>query len=250
MMQPKLVIDHVSKQFGEVSALEDISLTLEQNEFMSIVGRSGCGKSTLLSIIGGLEEPSSGQVFVDGREVTGPGRDRGVVFQRPTLLPWLSALANIEFALQPLPKRERRSTALHYLDQVGLTQFADAYPAELSGGMQQPVALARSLSYQPDILLMDEPFGALDALTRRVMQELLTEIWEHNKLTVVLVTHDIEEAIYTSDRVLVMTARPGRVHADIAIELARPRMPAVSVEDTFREYYADLLGMIEIGTFG
>lgn len=246
--QPKLVINHVSKTFGTVTALGDISLTLQQNEFVSLVGRSGCGKSTLLSIVAGLEDPTSGHVFVDGNEVTEPGRDRGVVFQRPTLLPWLTALGNVEFALKPLPRQERRDTAMHYLEQVGLTQFAQAYPAQLSGGMQQRVSLARSLSYQPEILLMDEPFGALDALTRRVMQELLTEIWERNKLTVILVTHDIEEAVFTSDRVVVMSARPGRIHADVPIALDRPRLPEATTTDTFRGYYSELLGMIELGT--
>jgi len=244
--QTRVHISGLTKEFGEVTALNQIDLSLDENEFVSVVGRSGCGKSTLLSIIAGLEYPTEGTVLVDGEEVIGPGRDRGVVFQSATLLPWLTALGNVEFALrdEPMTKVARRDIAREYLNLVSLTGFEDAHPAQLSGGMQQRVALARSLSYNPSILLMDEPFGALDALTRREMQELLTQVWEKHKLTVMLVTHDIEEAVFTSDRVIVMTRRPGHIMADVPIELERPRHPSMIVSQKFREYYGELLGMI------
>jgi NitT/TauT family transport system ATP-binding protein len=213
---------------------------------VSLVGVSGCGKSTLLSIIAGLQDPDEGTVVAGGRPVTGPGRDRGVVFQQATLLPWLTARKNVEFALaaEPLTRAERTAVALEHLALVGLTGFEDAYPAQLSGGMQQRVALARSLSYRPEILLMDEPFGALDALTRRDMQELLTAVWETHRLTVLFVTHDIEEAVFISDRVVTMTPRPGRIHADVAIPLARPRTAATLTDPAYHQLADELLTTI------
>jgi NitT/TauT family transport system ATP-binding protein len=229
MSAPKVEIQGVSKEFVDrkrvVHALDGATLSLADNEFVSLVGTTGCGKSTLLSIVAGLQEPSSGEVLVDGEPVDGPGRDRGVVFQTYTLFPWLTARENVEFALREegLPRAERRSRALEQLQLVGLEQFADAHPNQLSGGMKQRVAIARALSYRPSILLMDEPFGALDALTRQLMQELLTRVWEQHRLTVLFVTHDVEEAVYISDRVLVMTNRPGRIKAEIKVDLPRPR---------------------------
>jgi NitT/TauT family transport system ATP-binding protein len=226
---PKLRIAGLGKVFatrrGPVTALDGADLEIAENEFVTLVGTSGCGKSTLLSIVAGLTEPSSGVVEVDGRPVQGPGRDRGVVFQQYTLFPWLSARKNVEFALrgEELSRTEQRTRADELLTLVGLDEFADAQPRELSGGMQQRVAIARALSYRPGLLLMDEPFGALDALTRGVMQELLTDIWERHRLTVLFVTHDVEEAVFISDRVLVMTNRPGRIKDEIRVPLPRPR---------------------------
>ena len=244
---PKVEVANVTKQFGEVTALSDISLTLGQNEFVSVVGASGCGKSTLLSVIAGLEAPTAGSASLGGYVLTGPGRDRGVVFQSATLLPWLSALGNVEFALrgeEGLTKKQRIDRAREVLAQVGLDGFEDKFPSQLSGGMQQRVALARSLSYGPEVLLMDEPFGALDALTRRTMQELLTQVWEKHRMTVMLITHDIEEAVFTSDRVIVMTPRPGRIRAEIPIELDRPRHADLIGTPAFHSYYTEILALI------
>ena len=238
---PKIAVRGVGKVFptrkGEVRALEGADLEIAENEFVSIVGTSGCGKSTLLNILAGLDEPTTGEALVDGRPVAGPGRDRGVVFQSYTLFPWMTARQNVEFALrgERLSRAERRARADEQLDLVGLSDFADAHPKQLSGGMKQRVAIARSLSYRPSVLLMDEPFGALDALTRRQMQELLTSVWESHRLTVLFVTHDVDEAIYVSDRVLVMTNRPGRIKEEIAIDLARPRTPDILTSEPFLE---------------
>ena len=218
-----------------VEALSSVSIILPENEFVSIVGTSGCGKSTLLSIVAGLIEPTEGDVLVDGRRISGPGRDRGVVFQSYTLFPWLTARANVEFALRAenLTKAARRRVANEHLELMGLSRFADAYPRQLSGGMKQRVAIARSLCYRPQILLMDEPFGALDAQTRLLMQELLTRIWESHRLTVLFVTHDVDEAVFISDRVIIMTNRPGRIKDEVAIDLPRPRRPEVQETPAF-----------------
>ncbi|WP_036961954.1 ABC transporter ATP-binding protein [Pseudoclavibacter soli] len=241
-------VENVTKQFGDVTALQDVSLTLHDNEFVSIVGQSGCGKSTLLSIIAGLEPSTSGVVTVGGGEIVGPGRDRGVVFQSATLLPWLTVTDNVMFALKGEPdlsKADAREITAEYLHLVGLDGFGDKFPNQLSGGMQQRVALARSLSYKPRVLLMDEPFGALDALTRRSMQELLTRVWEQHKLTVMLITHDIEEAVYTSDRVVIMSNRPGTIKREVPVDLPRPRGKEVLISDHFRDLYADILSEFE-----
>ncbi|MGE0066503.1 MAG: ABC transporter ATP-binding protein [Solirubrobacterales bacterium] len=227
--EAKVEIRGLRKEFGEgkspVVALDGIDLTLEDNEFVCLVGTSGCGKSTLLSILAGLERATAGEVVVGGEIVDGPGRDRGVVFQSYTLFPWMTALQNVEFGLrgEPGSRGERREIAREHLQLVGLERFADAYPKQLSGGMKQRVAIARALSYRPSVLLMDEPFGALDALTRQMMQELLTRVWEQHRLTVLFVTHDVEEAVYVSDRVLVMTNRPGRLKQELVNPLPRPR---------------------------
>ena len=226
---PKVRIAGLGKSFrgdrGTVVALDGVTLDIGENEFVSLVGTSGCGKSTLLSILAGLESHDRGTLTVDGHPITGPGRDRGVVFQSYTLLPWLTALGNVEFALQAagIAKGTVRAVAQEHLALVGLTGFADAYPSQLSGGMKQRVAIARALSYRPKMLLMDEPFGALDALTRHHMQELLARIWERHRLTVLFVTHDVEEAVYMSDRVAVMSNRPGRIKTIIPVDLPRPR---------------------------
>ena len=228
-MTDKLVVTGLGRTFytdrGETVALAGVDLTVGENEFVALVGTSGCGKSTLLSIVAGLDAATSGSVTLDGRPVDGPGLDRGVVFQTNTLLPWLTALGNVEFALREAgsPRPEARHAAREHLALVGLSDFADAYPSELSGGLKQRVAIARALSYRPDVLLMDEPFGALDALTRHHMQELLTGIWEKHRLTVLFITHDVEEAVYLSDRVAVMTNRPGRIKTVVPVDLPRPR---------------------------
>lgn len=234
----RLEIRAVTKIFEArrpIEALRSVSTVLLENEFVSIVGTSGCGKSTLLSIVAGLLEPTEGEVFVDGRRVVGPGRDRGVVFQSPTTFPWLTARANVEFALrgENLTKAERRRIADEHLELVGLAGFADAYPRQLSGGMKQRVAIARSLCYRPKILLMDEPFGALDAQTRLLMQELLIRIWESHRLTVLFVTHDVDEAVFISDRVVVMTNRPGQIKEEVVVDLPRPRRPEVQETPAF-----------------
>jgi NitT/TauT family transport system ATP-binding protein len=226
----------VTKRFDgrpPVEALSPIDLDLAENEFVSLVGTSGCGKSTLLGIVAGLVEPTTGQVQVDGAPISGPGRDRGVVFQQYTLFPWLTARQNIEFALDGVGRAERRRIADEHLELVGLRAFADAWPRQLSGGMKQRVAIARALCYRPRILLMDEPFGALDAQTRLLMQELLTRIWESHRLTVLFVTHDVEEAVTISDRVLVMSNRPGRIKEEVPTPLPRPRTLALQETPDF-----------------
>lgn len=244
--QTEVRVSGLSKQFGEVQALEDISLSLAHNEFVSVVGASGCGKSTLLSIIAGLSEPTSGDVLINGEEITGPGRDRGVVFQGFTLFPWLTAQGNVEFALreEPMNKRERAEVARQHLALVGLDGFEAHFPSQLSGGMQQRVSIARSLAYRPRILLMDEPFGALDALTRREMQGLLTQIWEQHRLTVMMITHDIDEAIITADKVVVMSRRPGRIRAELPVPLERPRKPEMASLPEFRDLFTTILHMV------
>lgn len=247
MSTAKLSVQGVTKVFegeGEqVVALDGVSFDIGEKEFVSIIGTSGCGKSTMLTIIAGLDEATEGEVLLDGHEVTGPGRDRGVVFQTYTLFPWMTVQKNVEFALRG-SKQECTEVAREHLELVGLEQFADAYPRQLSGGMRQRVAIARSLSYKPEVLLMDEPFGALDAQTRQLMQELLMRIWEEHKLTVLFITHDIDEAVFLSDRVLVMTARPGQIKKDIQIGVDRPRVFEALSTPEFFEYKAELLEQV------
>jgi NitT/TauT family transport system ATP-binding protein len=205
-------------------ALQGLSIDIKAGEFLTLVGPSGCGKSTVLDLIAGLAKPSAGALTIDGRPITGPGLDRSVVFQQYTLLPWRTAQANIEFALEAkggLSKAQRVERARTYLELVGLTDFARRYPHELSGGMKQRVAIARSLSYQPEVLLMDEPFGALDAQTRERLQEELVSIWQRTGTTVVFITHDIDEAVFLGQRVAVMSSRPGRIEEVIDIDLDR-----------------------------
>ncbi len=222
--QTFLVRGDDDRRLREFVALDDLSLDIRPGEFLTLVGPSGCGKSTVLDLIAGLTQPTSGTLTVDGRAITGPGLDRSVVFQQYTLLPWRTAQANVEFALEAkgdLGKAERAERARTYLELVGLDDFGNRYPHELSGGMKQRVAIARSLSYQPEVLLMDEPFGALDAQTRERLQEELVSIWERTGTTVVFITHDIEEAVFLGQRVAVMSARPGRIKEIIDIRLDR-----------------------------
>ncbi len=250
MSAPKLVITGLGKTFrgdrGDVIALDGVDLEIGENEFVSLVGTSGCGKSTLLSILAGLENHDAGSLTLDGKPIKGPGLDRGVVFQSYTLLPWLTTLGNVEFALQAAgkPRKEARDIARAHLSLVGLDGFADRFPSELSGGMKQRVAIARALSYRPNMLLMDEPFGALDALTRHHMQELLARIWEQHRLTVLFVTHDVEEAVYMSDRVAVMSNRPGRIKRIIPIDLPRPRTYEMTGSAEFGRLQREVLAEI------
>lgn len=249
-MQAKLVIDKVDKLFksgnGKVAALEQTSFTIGEGEFVTILGPSGCGKSTILRIVAGLEEPTSGHVYLDGKEIIGPGPDRGMVFQSYTLYPWLTVEDNISFGLKLKGKSpaECRETAHHYLDLIGLTGFEKHYPIQLSGGMKQRVAIARALANEPEILLMDEPFGALDAQTRSVMQEILLKAWEESKKTILFITHDVEEAIFLADSVYVMTARPGRLKKNIPVPLPRPREYNVKTHPTFLALKEELLSLI------
>ncbi len=226
-------IQGVSKSFhkaskngvAELKALADVSLTIRENEFVSIIGPSGCGKTTLLKIIDGLIPCDSGKIAIDGKPVTAPGPDRAVVFQSFALLPWRTVLANVEFSLElrQVPKEERAKTAREHLRRVGLAEFENHYPHELSGGMQQRAGLARALAVNPEILLMDEPFGAVDAQTRQLLQEELLQLWQRERKTVIFVTHSMDEAVYLSDRVVVMTPRPGTVAEILDVPLPRPR---------------------------
>ncbi|MET8453180.1 ABC transporter ATP-binding protein [Streptomyces sp. NPDC005209] len=203
------------------TALDGIDLDIAAGEFVVLVGPSGCGKSTLLDLLGGLARPTSGQILLDGRPVTGPGLDRGVVFQQYALLPWRTARGNVEFGLEATgtPRRDRAARAREFLDLVGLSGFEDRHPHELSGGMRQRVAIARSLAYDPDVLLMDEPFAALDAQTRESLQDELLRIWQRTGKTVVFITHGIDEAVYLGQRVAVMTSRPGRIKRIVPVSL-------------------------------
>lgn len=223
MTSVKISFQQVRKEFvvrGEgggpsdrFTALEDITLDVRFGEFLALVGPSGCGKSTLLDLLGGLTTPTSGRILLDGRPIEGPARDRGIVFQQYALFPWRTAAQNVEFGLDiaGLKARQRREIARHYLDLVGLTAFADRYPHELSGGMKQRVAIARSLTYDPEVLLMDEPFAALDAQTRETLQGELLRIWRATGKTIIFITHGIDEAVVLGQRVAVMTSRPGRI---------------------------------------
>lgn len=231
-MQPDiLVANNVCKTFfdpvrGEdVEALRDVCIAVRHQEFVSVIGPSGCGKSTFLRIVAGLDRPTRGDILVSGRPVTGPGADRGMVFQEYALLPWKTTQTNVEFGLRlkGMPKDERARIAKRYIDLVGLSGFENKYPHHLSGGMRQRAAVARALANNPAVLLMDEPFAAVDAMTRQRLQEELTTISATEKMTVLFVTHAIEEAVFLSDRVVVLSGRPGRVVTDVKIDLARPR---------------------------
>ncbi|MEV6648538.1 ABC transporter ATP-binding protein [Amycolatopsis sp. NPDC051371] len=214
-------IRSVTKTFGALTALDDVSLDVADGTFLSLVGPSGSGKSTLLDLLGGLTTPTSGEILIDGEPVRGPGLDRGVVFQQYALFPWRTARANVEFGLEggPLGKRQRAERAREYLALVGLSGFEDRYPHELSGGMKQRVAIARSLAYDPAVLLMDEPFAALDAQTREQLQDELLRIWRRTGKTIVFITHGIDEAVYLGQRVAVLTSRPGRLKAVVDVDL-------------------------------
>ena len=213
---------------GRVLAVKDVSFSVPPSEFLCVLGPSGCGKTTILNMLAGFFSPTSGEILIDGRGADGAGKDRGVVFQDfAQLFPWRTALRNVEFGLEVrgMPRDERRETALGFLRLVQLEKFADAYPHQLSGGMQQRVAIARALAYNPGVLLMDEPFAALDAMTREEMQKQLTEVWQKTRKTVVYITHNVTEAVYLADEVLVLAAHPGTVKARLRLDLPRPRDP-------------------------
>jgi NitT/TauT family transport system ATP-binding protein len=245
-----LEVRGLGKTFGDkhnaVTALTDINFKVHRREFVTVIGPSGCGKSTLIRILAGLETPTEGSVLLDGKPVSGPGPDRGMVFQGYTLFPWLTVKQNILFGLQMQHATASRaeSEALQWIDLVGLSRFADAYPGQLSGGMKQRVAIARALAAQPRILLMDEPFGALDAQTRAKMQRYLMEIWRNIDITIVFITHDLTEALYLADRVLVLDAHPGRVHEFMEVPVARPRSESQFSEPPFiaaREHVGSII---------
>jgi len=246
----KLHIHNVSKTYHsddqEVLAIDEIDLKIKNQEFATILGPSGCGKSTLLRIVAGLIKPTKGIVRLDGNMITRPGQDRGMVFQSYTLFPWLTVTENIQFGLEisGMPKAKQEQIAQEFVEKVGLKGFEKTYPRGLSGGMKQRVAIARALANNPAILLLDEPFGALDAQTRALMQELLTQIWEELHKTILFVTHDVEEAIFLSDRVFIMTARPGKIKAEIDISLERPRSYEIKATESFLNLKKQALALI------
>lgn len=239
--RPKIDFRDVNRLYEvnkrEFHAVRDVDLSIGDNEFVTLVGPSGCGKSTLLNMAGGLDEPSSGSVLVDGEAVRGPGPDRGVIFQQYALFPWLTVRKNVEFGLKVarVPTAERRRRAQEVIDLVGLADFADSLPKTLSGGMKQRCAIARAYAVNPNLLLMDEPFGALDALTRVRMQEQLLETWSKQRRTVLFVTHDVDEAVYLANRVVVMAARPGRIKEIIDVPLPYPRAEDMRLSPEFTE---------------
>ena len=237
----KVKIDHVEKIYdgrqGKMIALNGVDLDIYENEFICVVGPSGCGKSTLLNIIAGLLEPSSGAVYVNGKKVEGTGTERGVVFQQYALFPWLTVLKNVMFGLKlkGMGDEEAKELAMKYIKMVQLEDFVDSYPKELSGGMKQRVAIARAYAVNPSLLLMDEPFGALDAQTRTQLQTELLKTWEEEKKTCFFITHDVEEAILLSSRVVVMSARPGRIKEVIDIDIPYPRNQETKMLPRFTE---------------
>ena len=244
---PKMEVRELFKSYPvhgkPMVVLQNINLQLYPREFVSIVGSSGCGKSTLLSIIAGLVSPSAGQVLVDGKPVAGPGSDRGMVFQHYTLYPWLTVAQNVAFGLQfrKMPKLEQRERVAYFLEVVGLSQFANAHPKQLSGGMKQRVAIARALANEPAVLLMDEPFGALDAQTKEQMQQFLQRLWEQTHITVMMITHDVEEAIFLSERIYVMSARPGCIKNEITVNLPEHRELDLKLAPEFVNIKRDIL---------
>jgi NitT/TauT family transport system ATP-binding protein len=253
-MERILVASHLSRRFrtrngAAVQALDDVSLTVGENDFVCIIGPSGCGKSTLLRIIAGLETPDTGQVMFRGQPVTRPDPEIGMVFQEYSLFPWLQAVDNVAAgrAFAGTGKKKRRALAAHYLDVVSMSEFAHAYPHELSGGMRQRVAIARAFANDPQILLMDEPFGSLDAHTRILLQKELLRIWQSHRKTVLFVTHSVDEAIYLADRIVIMSTWPGRVREIIDVDMARPRRRS---DAAFGRMADHLLHLLEIEVTG
>ena len=252
MIKNILQVRGVERRFasatGSTLALQATDLDVAENDFITILGPSGCGKSTLLRIVAGLDRQTAGEVMLDGRRIAGPGADRGMVFQSYTLFPWLTVLDNVCFGLRErgLPRDQQLDIAHSFLLKVGLKGFANHYPKQLSGGMQQRTALARALANNPRMLLMDEPFGALDHQTRELMQELLQGIWEAEQKTVLFVTHDIDEAVFMGTRVVVMSARPGRIKLDRVVPLAHPRHYAVKTTPAFMELKAELTEAVRV----
>lgn len=241
MAAPKIVFDSVSCAFllkGQAfQAVRELSLTIDDGEIVTLVGPSGCGKSTLMNMVAGLQEPTGGRVLVDGKSVHGPGPERGVIFQQYALFPWLTVAQNVAFGLEikRVPAAERAATVARCLDLVGLSMFADALPKTLSGGMKQRCAIARAYAVDPSVLLMDEPFGALDALSRVTLQDQLLQTWSRDRRTILFITHDVDEAVFLAHRVVVMAARPGRVHRVIPIDLPFPRDESLRLSPAFRD---------------
>ena len=246
----KLKIDNVYKEYegrnGKTVALNGVNLDIAENEFICVVGPSGCGKSTLLNIIAGLLEPTSGTVSLDGKVIEGTGVERGVVFQQYALFPWRTVLKNVMFPLEmkKTPKAEAEAIARKYIKAVGLEGFEHSYPKELSGGMKQRVAIARAYAADPEVLLLDEPFGALDAQTRVQLQTELLETWEHEKKTCFFITHDVDEAIILAQRVIIMSARPGRIKTIIDINLPYPRTQDLKMQKEFLDLKAQIWGEV------
>lgn len=246
----KVEIRDLVKKFqtrnGEVVALNGVDLSIQDKEFVCVVGPSGCGKSTLLNMIGGLDAPTSGEILVDGKEVDGPSPKRGIVFQQYALFPWLTVEKNVQFGLklQGMSRERMGQVTEKYLRAVGLENFAHSYPKELSGGMKQRVAIARAYAVNPEVLLMDEPFGALDAQTRVQLQTELLETWEHEQKTCFFITHDVEEAIILAQRVVIMSARPGRVKDIVDIDIPYPRDQATKMSPRFLELKNDIWGQV------
>jgi NitT/TauT family transport system ATP-binding protein len=248
---PRLQVDKVSLSYrkpdgGTFTALQEVSFEVPDQQFAVLVGPSGCGKSSLLYLTAGLAEPTSGEIYVGGQQVEGPGADRGMVFQSYTLFPWLTVRQNVEFGLKRrgMPAAQRKDIVDYYVNEVGLSGFADNYAKQLSGGMMQRVAIARALANDPQILLMDEPFGALDSQTRLQMQQLLLRVWGNSKKTVLFVTHDIDEAILLGDRVYVMGARPGRIKQILDVPIERPRNLDMVMERSFIEMKREIFGLL------
>ena len=242
MSENILCVKNIKKSFGGVHALKGVDLTIKKGETHCLAGENGCGKSTILRLIAGLIRPTTGEIRLGGKPIVGAGPDRGMVFQKATLFPWLTVEKNVSFSLR-MQKKQDKELVEHMLKMVGLEDFRKDYPHQLSGGMAQRVALVRSLINHPDILLLDEPLGALDAFTRMNMQDEILNIWREQKQTVVMVTHDVEEAIYMGTRVLVMEPRPGRVKADIPIELAEPKQRD---SEEFQAYRNRILKMLDL----
>ncbi|MDB5801135.1 MAG: sulfonate transporter ATP-binding protein [Rhodocyclales bacterium] len=231
---------------SRVEAVKSVSLTVNPGEFVSVIGPSGCGKSSLLSIVAGFTKPTSGTAALDGAVIKGPGSERGVVFQQYSLFPWLTVRKNVEFGLKMagVARTRRETSARTLLGLAGLLAFENHYPDQLSGGMRQRIGIVRALATSPQVLLMDEPFGALDTQTRTVMQEILTNMWQQFRISVFFITHDIEESIFLSDRIYVMTARPGRIKAEIVVPLPRPRTAAMTSTKEFTDLVQQLKALI------
>jgi NitT/TauT family transport system ATP-binding protein len=244
-----LKIDNLSKQFshknGNLSVLKNINIEIDRGDFVCVVGASGSGKSTLLRQLAGLDRPSSGEIRIDGIPVCGPSPDRGMVFQHYTLYPWMNVQQNTEFGLklQGMSKKDRREQASYYLDVVGLSEFARCLPKQLSGGMKQRVAIARALACEPQILLMDEPFGALDIHTKESMHEFMLDLWQRTKITIFSITHDVEEAVFLSNRIFVLSSRPGTVKKEMKINLP-DRVAAVKRDAIFQDYRDELMTLL------
>jgi NitT/TauT family transport system ATP-binding protein len=257
----KITLKDVSRSFfsptGEkIEAVKDVTFEVEDafsaagrdiGEFRVLLGPSGCGKSTLLRMIAGLDKPSSGEVLVNGVPVTGPGKDRGMVFQKYTSFPWLTVAENVAYGMKinGVPEAQRKETTDHLLNSVGLTEFANVYPETLSGGMQQRVAIARTLALRPSVILMDEPFGALDAQTRSDMQQLLLQIWDETACTILFVTHDVEEAVYLADRIFIMSSHPGTLVEDVHVPFDRPRNLELKESSAFHDLQHYVLGRLK-----